>query len=101
MILLKTMAGRVLVVVKTYTADSCSVLFYLAAVISHKTSLLCDCLALSEVEAQMLCPLPGRVLIDHMSKTLDHSVPPCLSFSKRAKMLSVLGHLCPVFSIHS
>ena len=73
MMLLKTMVGRVLVMVKTHTVDSCAVLFYLAAVISNKSSLLCECLASSEVEAQKPCPLPGSVLIEHMSKTLDRS----------------------------
>lgn len=97
MILLKTMVGRVLVMVKTYAADSCSVLFYLAAVISNKTS-LCDCLALSEVRARKWCPLPGSVLISHISKIVHHSAPLCLSLSKRAKVLSLLGHLCPLFS---
>lgn len=75
MILLKTMVGRVLVMVKTYTADSCSVLFYLAAVISNKTSLLSECLALSGVEAQKLRPLPGSALMEHISKTLHCSMP--------------------------
>lgn len=98
MILLKTMVGRVLVMVKTYAADSCSVLFYLAAVISNKTSPLCDCLALSEVRARKWCPLSGSVLISHISKIVHHSAPLCLSLSKRAKVLSLLGHLCPLFS---
>lgn len=56
MVLLKTIVGRVLVMVKTHTVDSWAVLFYLAAVRSNESPLLRERLASSQVvSSSWLC----------------------------------------------